>query len=578
MIHRRFPFKTLLVRFKLSAYQKRVKSHISKSYIVNSGFSDVAIPNVSLPEFFEEYHEKFHNFTAIECAVTRRKYNYGELRRKSTNLAKGLRKYLRLTDGDVVAIVLTNNPEFPIANLGILKANLTVTSVSPVFTPEEIHRQLVDANAKAIITEVDLAPTVKKALQKSLKDLPLIVVKTRTDQELMNGCIDFHEFVNKEIDDLVLSSVRPESVAFLPYSSGTTGLPKGVQLTHSNLVANIIQHNNPELRFKEYATDNYQEVLPTILPLYHIFGYNVVMNGIQLYGGKLVTIGKFNKGEFISMLENYQNSSIFYLVPPIVLLMIGNDRIKREYLRNIKAILSGAASLAASDEERFNEKFGNHIKTLQVYGLTEISPLATSLYPNEVEGSTSYKGTIGRPILNTQIKIVDPQDPNDTPLKPNARGELLVKGPQVMKGYLNRPEETKKSITHDGWLRTGDVGYYNEEGFFFITDRFKELIKVKGNQVPPAELEAIIRSFPGVLEAAVIGIPHETSGEVPRAYVVPKSGEVINVKDLTEFVDDKVAKYKKLAGGIALVSEIPKNASGKILRRVLKEDYLKKRS
>lgn len=207
--------------------------------------------------------------------------------------------------------------------------------------------------------------------------------------------------------------------------------------------------------------------------------------------------------------------------------------------------------------------------------MTEISPLATALYPHETENKKFQKGTIGRPILNTQIKIVDSQDCTDKPLKPNTTGELLVKGPQVMKGYLNRPEETNKCLTEDGWLRTGDLGHYNEEGFFYITDRFKELIKVKGNQVAPAELEAVIRSFPGVLEAAVVGIPHKSHGEVPRAYVVPKSGEVLNTEDLVQFVNEKVAKYKKLSGGLVLIDDIPKNASGKILRRVLKEEYMK---
>lgn len=207
------------------------------------------------------------------------------------------------------------------------------------------------------------------------------------------------------------------------------------------------------------------------------------------------------------------------------------------------------------------------------YGMTESACAATNLYPSIMEKVETYRGSIGRPIPNTLMKIVKPEDSTLTPLGPNITGEILIRGPQIMKSYHNLPQETKNTITEDGWLKSGDLGYYNEEGFFFVTDRLKELIKVKGNQVAPAELEGVIRSFPGVADAAVIGIPHKTSGEVPRAYIVAEHG--LNVKELNEFVNEKVARYKQLKGGIAVVESIPKNPSGKILRKELKEAYLK---
>lgn len=207
--------------------------------------------------------------------------------------------------------------------------------------------------------------------------------------------------------------------------------------------------------------------------------------------------------------------------------------------------------------------------------MTESTSLACLSYPKVTKGKKSSQGSVGKPIINTRMKIVDIENPESEPLGPLQPGEIHIKGPQVMQGYFNRPEETKNCITKEGWLKTGDIGYHNQDGFFFITDRLKELIKVRGYQVPPAELEAIIRSFPGVAEAAVIGIPHPSSGEVPRAYVVPKKGAEVDVKKLNEYVTTKVAKYKKLEGGVAVVDEIPKSPSGKILRRTLKEEFLK---
>ncbi|KAL3266076.1 hypothetical protein HHI36_010262 [Cryptolaemus montrouzieri] len=396
------------------------------------------------------------------------------------------------------------------------------------------------------------------------------------NEGLPENTIDFHALIETKFDYPDIALDNPNNTAILPFSSGTTGLPKGVQLTHKNLVHNMLQNSHPELKFKISATDSFQEVLPTMLPFYHAFGYSVVMNGLNLHGGKIVALPKFRPPSFISMLkEHQQESTILYLVPPIVLLLTNDPNAKKEYLKNLRIIFTGAAPLAASDVEKFCRKFGDHITFLQGYGLTETSPVVCSLWPSILDKEGSYRGSIGRPVPNTLMKVVDINDPKNTPLGPNVDGEILIKGPQIMKGYLNLPEETKNILTEDGWLRSGDIGHYNNNGYFFISDRLKELIKVKGNQVPPAELEAIVRSFPGVAEAAVIGIPHDTKGEVPRAYVVGKIGEKLDIEALNQYVDDKVAKYKRLKGGIVVMEEIPKSATGKISRRILKEMFLK---
>ncbi|XP_044749445.1 4-coumarate--CoA ligase 3-like [Coccinella septempunctata] len=543
-------------------------------HVIGSGFPDVEIPKLTLPEFFEPYFDKFERFTAIECSETKRKYTYGEINRKSINLAKAFRKIFKLNDGDVVAVILSNIPEYPIASLGILRANLVITTVSPAFTSDEIFRQLDDSGAKLVITELDQYSKVSQSIRKTLKKMQVMIIKTNNGQDLPNDTIDFHELLNAEINYPDIRPGSPENTAFLPYSSGTTGLPKGVQLTHNNIVSNLFQHHKPpEVRFLNETSDDFQEIFPTTLPLYHAFGYNVVMNGSVIHGGKVVTLRKFSPKAYTTMLKEYPCSTGLYVVPPLVLMLINSEDAKVEYLRNLRFLVSGAAPLSESDEQRFLEKFGDHIAISQGYGMTETTSIISYAYPNVIKGRTSSKGSVGIPLFNTRIKILNIDDEKSPPLGPLKTGEIYVKGPQVMKGYLNRPEETTKCLSTDGWLRTGDIGYYNEDGFLFITDRFKELIKVKAHQVPPAELESIIRSFPGVSEAAVIGIPHPSSGEVPRAYVVPKKGTVIDVKKLDEFVSSNVAKYKELKGGIVVVDEIPKSPSGKILRRLIKEEF-----
>lgn len=231
--------------------------------------------------------------------------------------------------------------------------------------------------------------------------------------------------------------------------------------------------------------------------------------------------------------------------------------------------MCGAAPLGALDEEKFQKKAQKHINVVQGFGLSETSPVVciTSLKHPYAPGS------VGEPVSNTTLKVVAIDDPNCTPLGPNEQGELLVKGPQVMKRYHNKPEETKDAFTEDGWLRTGDMVYYDENQMFYVTDRIKELIKVKGFQVPPAELEEIIRDYEGVADTAVIGVPHDVHGEVPKAFVVPKPAAKIDPKKLEEYVSGRVAQYKQLKGGVAFVDAIPKNASGKILRRELKMKF-----
>lgn len=266
---------------------------------------------------------------------------------------------------------------------------------------------------------------------------------------------------------------------------------------------------------------------------------------------------------------NFKNYFFVKLFIFSVIFLTHFDKVTEKHVESVKFVCSGAAPIGGSDAERFLKKTP-HIKFIQGYGLTESSPVVLM-----TNSDSSNFASVGTPPPNTEVKIVRLNDESYQGIGPNESGELLVRGPQIMLGYHNNEKATKETITSDGWLRTGDIGYYDENQVFYITDRLKELIKVKGFQVPPAELEEILRSHPAVADAAVIGIPDRCSGELPRAYVVSKDPQV-SEKDIQEFVAQKVAEYKRLDGGVEFVKQIPKNATGKIMRKDLKEEYAKK--
>ncbi|CAG9839696.1 unnamed protein product [Diabrotica balteata] len=433
--------------------------------ILKSQSSDFVVKDVTLTQMLYESMEPNLKYTGTISGTTGRSYTFEQIRVKSRNFSKVLREKFKLKDGDVIAMFLPNVPEYVICFLGSLEARLIVTTMNPMYTVDEIAKQILDASPKLIVTQANLVSTARSALELTKRQLPLIIVKETQAESLPEGTIDLSELINTHLDVPDLQPGNPDDVAIMPYSSGTTGLPKGVLLTHKNLTSNLTQMSHPDF-------------------------------------------------------STFQ--------PPTVLFLTAHPDVKSEYFNNLKTLSCGAAPLGSLDEERFLQKVGRNINIIQ-----------------------------------------------GTPLGPNEKGEILLKGPQVMKGYFNRPEETKNTFL-GGWLRTGDIGYYNEDNMLYITDRLKELIKVRGFQVAPAELEEIIRDHPSVAEAAVIGIPHPLSGEVPRAYIVPKKDKTVDLEELDQYVSNKVAKYKKIAGGIQIVDVIPKNPSGKILRRKLKENYLEK--
>lgn len=529
------------------------------------------VPHTTLDQYVWDNFSQWANKTAVECGVTGRNYTYGKLRDYCAALAIRLQHKCKLNKGETVAICLPNAPEFSVISFGAIEAGLVVTTINPIYTAEEISKQLIDSDSKILFGTASNFPVLKQAIQLAKLKILIVCVRTNKDDNLPEGAVDFFELSTPSgvhFSYLKHHDRHPSDVVFLPYSSGTTGLPKGVELTHTNIVSNcqMLSVKAGISTVLEPTTDSFQDTAQCVLPFFHIYGLTATMISTLQKGVKLITLPSFRPDTFLDSLIKHR-STVLYLVPPIILFLGNHQSVKPEHLKSVRNIFSGAAPMGAPDAERLLVK-ARQILFAQGYGLTETSPvvLIGSL------GSTNYS-SVGAPPPRTQAKIVNINDPSNTALGPNQSGELLVRGPQVMKGYHNNKQATDNIFTDGGWLRTGDIAHYDNSFQFYITDRLKELIKVKGFQVAPAELEVILRDHPDVADAAVVGQSHPISGEVPRAFIVPKQNAKATENDLKNFVAKKVAVYKHLDGGVTFIDSIPKNASGKILRRVLKEQY-----
>ncbi|KAK5643656.1 hypothetical protein RI129_007501 [Pyrocoelia pectoralis] len=528
---------------------------------------DFDVPNVTIPEFIFKDFSKYPNKTALECAETGRKYTYEEVRRKSINLNKGIRKKFKLQPNDIVALILPNVPEYAICLLGILQAGLRVTPVSPFGTADEVTRQIEDTNAKVIFTTCQLGAFTQIAVQQLSRRIPIITIKTQVSEAIPAGTINFQELVDIAFDIDDVNPCNTHNIAVIPYSSGTTGKHKGVLHSHSTLIASVCAVNSDQLYPIKRTTENSQETTPAVLPFFHIYGLTVALL-LQLYNlVNVITIPKFTPTLFLNSLLKHKPSAMC-IVPPIALFMANHPTVTKEHFESLEIVYSGAAPLGASDEQKLIKRSGKNLKVFQGYGLTE-APLVTAFYKN----IPIPHGSVGKVIQNMELKVVPVENPSGDHLGINEPGELLIKGPQVMLGYYNRPKESADAFFEE-WFRSGDLVYFDEDNNMFVKDRLKELIKVKGYQVPPAELEELIRTYPNVSDAVVIGIPHDQYGEVPRAYLSVKANTKINLKQLDEFVASKVAKYKRIIGGFAVVDNIPKTASGKYLRKDLKLQYM----
>ena len=344
-----------------------------------------------------------------------------------------------------------------------------------------------------------------------------------------------------------------EDLVALPYSSGTTGLAKGVELTHRNLVANIAQLD-PVVPLER------GEAMLAVLPFFHIYGLQVLMNGALAAGATVVTMPRFDLEGFLDLASRHKIRRGI-VVPPIVLALAKHPLVDSYDLSSVRQLFSGAAPLGAELAAEAASRLGCEV--VQGYGMTELSPV-THATPD----GQGQPGTIGVLVPDTECRVVDPDTGGD--LGVGEDGEIWVRGPQVMRGYRNNPQATADTIDADGWLHTGDIGHVDANGHFTIVDRLKELIKYKGFQVPPAELEALVVTHPAVSDVAVIGIPDDEAGEVPKAFVVLQPGADATAEEIQAFVAERVAHFKQVRD-VEFVDAIPKSASGKILRRMLRQ-------
>lgn len=452
-------------------------------------------------------------------------------------------------------LLLPNAPEFVFAFLGASYRGAISTMANPFFTSAEVIKQVKASNAKLIITQASYVDKIKEyACENNLK---IMCIDSPPE-----GCLHFSELSQADEKDMPEVEINPDDAVALPYSSGTTGLPKGVMLTHKGLVTSVAQQvdgENPNLYMHS------EDVMLCVLPLFHIYSLNsVLLCGLRA-GTAILIMQKFDIVPFLELIPKYK-VTIGPFVPPIVLAIAKSPVVDNYDLSSVRTVMSGAAPLGKDLEDAVRAKFPN-AKLGQGYGMTEAGPVLAMCLAFAKEPFEIKSGACGTVVRNAEMKIVDPDTSISLPR--NQRGEICIRGDQIMKGYLNDPESTERTIDKEGWLHTGDIGYIDDDDELFIVDRLKELIKYKGFQVAPAELEAMLLTHPNISDAAVVPMIDEKVGEVPVAFVVRSNGSTTTEDEVKQFISKQVVFYKRVYR-VFFVDSIPKSPSGKILRRDLR--------
>jgi acyl-CoA synthetase (AMP-forming)/AMP-acid ligase II len=534
--------------------------------IFRSPYPEIKLPGVALTPFVLAGARARGDKPALIDAVSGRTITYRQLFDSVERVAAGL-SARGFRKGDVFAIYSPNIPEYAVAFHAVSLIGGTLTTLNPLYTTEEAAHQLKDARAKYLLTVPALLDKATEAAAhahieeifvfgeaKGATPFAALYANEAANESANEGTRDGQAAATVVVPQVEIDP--REDVVVLPYSSGTTGLPKGVMLTHENLIANTLQVQACELIRED-------DTLICVLPLFHIYGMVVIMNVGLYVGARIVVMPRFDLESFLKNLQDY-GVTLAHVVPPIMLALAQHPSVDKYDLSKLRTLFSGAAPLSEKLARACSERLKCSIR--QGYGMTETSP-AIHLTPSEPDW-LKY-GSIGQCVPNTECKIVNVE--TGVPVGYGQEGEICMRGPQMMKGYLNRPEATAATIDADGWLHTGDIGYCDKEGNFFIVDRLKELIKYKGMQVAPAELEALLLAHPQVADAAVVPLADEEAGELPKAFVVRKPGaDALTENELMAFVATQVAPYKKIRQ-LEFIEQIPKSASGKILRRLLVE-------
>lgn len=539
----------------------------------------IEYPNVPLSELLRNTAKKHPDHVAI--VFLGKNITYRELDVLTDRFATALHS-MGAKKGDTVALFLPNIPQFIISYYGALKIGAVVTAISPLAKEREVEFQLNNSEAETLVCLDVLYPTVKAVLERTkLKQVIVASIKEYmpSAKALLGTLLKkvpslkvpreprvhfFKETLAKHLPQPPEVKMNPkEDLAALQYTGGTTGVPKGAMLAHLNLVSNAAMCAE-WLQGKEA-----EDIFLTVLPLFHIYGMTTSMNGPIYLAGTMILLPRPDLVEILKSIQKYR-VTIFSGVPTLYAALIAHPEISRYDLRSIKFCISGAAPLPPEVQKKFIDLTGGVL--VEGYGLTESSPVTHS-NPLDLTMKTVKVGSIGLPWPDTEAKIVDVKSGKKT-LPVGEIGELAVKGPQIMKGYWKMPEETK-AVLRNGWLHTGDVGKMDEDGYFYITDRKKDLIKYKGYSVYPRELEDILYEHPAVKLCGVIGKPKPVVGEIPKAFIVLKEGSEASEEEIVKFVRERVATYKAIRE-VEFRKELPMSLVGKVLRRKLREEEIQK--
>ena len=529
----------------------------------------------SLAQMFDECAERHSHLPAF--ANMGASLSFSELNIESYNFAAYLQTELGLVKGDRVAIMLPNLLQFPVALYGVLRAGLVAVDVNPLYTPRELEHYLKDSGAKAIVILENFADVLAEVIDETevenvilarvgdmlgfpkslLVNFVLKHVKKKIPKYKLDNVIQFNEVLAiGQQRQLVKPELTRDDLAFLQFTGGTTGLAKGAMLSHGNLLANVAQAG----AFIGPVLTEGKETVITALPLYHIFSLTANCFLFTKIGGLnyLITNPRDMKG-FVKELSKVK-FSVITGVNTLFNGLLNTDGFSDLNFSHLKVTLGGGMAVQESVAKEWHETTGCVLA--EAYGLTEASP-AVTMNPYDLK---EYNGTIGLPIPNTEISI---QDDDGNHLGVEEAGELCVRGPQVMQGYWNRPEETKNALSEDGWLRTGDVAMVSEDGFVRIVDRKKDMILVSGFNVYPNEIENVVQSLAGVLEVAAVGVDDEESGEVVKLFIVKKD-PALTEEDVLTHCEDRLTRYK-WPKHIEFRDDLPKTNVGKILRRALRD-------
>jgi acyl-CoA synthetase (AMP-forming)/AMP-acid ligase II len=514
--------------------------------VIHSEFGDIRVLDVPIHDAVLGRAAAYGDRPAMVDGVTGKEISYAQLDAMSRRMAAAFAE-LGVRHGDTIALYSPNTILYPVVFYGATRAGATVTTVNALYTAAELAKQLQDSQARFLVTVSVFLPVATAAIEGSAVEEVFVC-------DTAEGFRSVQELLKTEAPEPEVTIDPASDVAVLPYSSGTTGAAKGVMLTHRNIATNIAQ---AEVMIRVGP----EERIIAILPFFHIYGLTVLMNLPLRLGATVVVLPKFDLQQFLTVLQEQRITRAF-VAPPVVLALAKHPAVDGVDLSALRYVTCAAAPLDGELAEACAKRLGLHA-VLQAYGMTELSP-GTHAIPQDDQDPPP--GAVGKLFPSTEMRLVG-ADGND--VAAGASGEIWIRGPQVMKGYLGRPAETDATIDREGWLHTGDIGRLDDRGYLYVVDRVKELIKYHGYQVPPAELEAVLLTDDRIADAAVIGVTDVDGNEVPKAFVVPMPGVELTEEDVISYVAARVAPYKKVRR-VEFIEAVPKAPSGKILRRELR--------